>query len=262
MKTYICKYCKKEFQRKGRRIPVFCSRKCKAEYAKKMSGSTRICLVCKNEFYVKGNPRNRGIYCSRKCAATGRIKGKIIKCGYCGKEVYKYRVHLRNHKDHFCSRVCANRYQARKKKKMICKICRKKVDLSKSSTRLYCTWECRLKDKESIRRNAIKGNLVQQKKKGLNKLELAGRKILRDLKIEFNEQILMFDKFLVDILLKNRRIIIQWDGNYWHSNPKRVRLDKSQDAYFKKCGYKVLRFWETDIKKNKENVIADIKKAI
>jgi len=127
---------------------------------------------------------------------------------------------------------------------------------------LYCSWTCRLKDKEHIKKNAIKGNLVQQHKKGLNKLELAGRKILQELEIEFNEQVLMYDKFLVDVLLKNIPVIIQWDGIYWHSKPRRKALDKSQDKYLQKCGYKVIRITDMQIKNNKGYVYDYIRKTI
>jgi len=44
-----------------------------------------------------------------------------------------------------------------------------------------------------------------------------------------------------------------WDGEYWHKKPRRKQLDKSQDAYMKKCGYKVIRIKEEQlIKKLKE----------
>jgi len=184
--------------------------------------------------------------------------GKIIKCEYCGKEIYKYRCHLNNYKHHFCSLECANKYQARNKLVFTCKICGKDFKWSKSrigyANPLYCSWKCRLQDKEHIRKNAINGNLVQQKKKGLNRLELAGRKILQDSGIKFEEQVLMFNKFLVDVVMKDRPIIIQWDGVYWHSKPKRRALDKSQDAYMNKCGYKVIRITDKQIKNNIKQV--------
>jgi len=104
--------------------------------------------------------------------------------------------------------------------------------------------------------------MKQQKKNGLNKLELAGRKILQDIGVGFNEQVIMFDKFLVDVLVKDKPIIIQWDGEYWHSKPKRKLLDKSQDAYMKKCGYKVIRITDVEIKNNIKKVYANITRAI
>lgn len=72
----------------------------------------------------------------------------------------------------------------------------------------------------------------------------------------------MFNKFLVDILIPDKKIIIQWDGVYWHSKPKRVLLDKSQDAYLKKCGYKVLRITDVEMKNNKDKVYDNIQRAI
>jgi len=62
--------------------------------------------------------------------------------------------------------------------------------------------------------------------------------------------------------LKDKTIIIQWDGTYWHTKPKRKLLDESQDAYFNKCGYKVLRITDKQIKNNIEKVYENIRKAI
>ena len=228
---------------------------------------TIICKRCGKKV-TKRMPEGRK-YCSPECWRKSkhpqRMTGKIIKCDFCGGEVYKPKCNLK-HKNHFCNLDCANKFQGRKKLIFICKMCGKQFKWSKSRIKnnnpLYHNWSCRLKDKEHIRKNSLKGNLVQQYKKGLNKLELAGRKILQDLGIEFNEQVLMFDKFLVDVLLKRKPIVIQWDGEYWHNRPKRKKLDKSQDAYLKKCGYKILRFTDKEIKENKELVYDNIRKAI
>tara|TARA_R110000824_G_scaffold4193_1_gene19869 strand:+ start:542 stop:886 length:345 start_codon:yes stop_codon:yes gene_type:complete len=113
-----------------------------------------------------------------------------------------------------------------------------------------------------MRNCGLQSTLVQQKKNGLNKLELAGREILRRVGVEFEEQVLMFDKFLVDVLIESKKIIIQWDGEYWHTKPKRKQLDKSQDAYMNKCGYSVLRITDKKIKNNSRDVYENIKRAI
>lgn len=226
------------------------------------------CIGCGKEVEAR-RPKNKTKYCSLSCYRNGnrnsRKTGKIIKCDFCDKEVYKPLSQLKS-KNHFCSKDCANKYQAKDKIKFICKICGEKFSLSKSkveqSNPTYCSWECRIKDKEHIFKNAIKGNVAQQNKKGLNKLELAGQKILKEIGVEFQEQVLMFNKFLVDVLIPSKNIIIQWDGEYWHTKPKRVLLDKSQDAYFKKCGYKVLRITDKEIKNNIKEVYANITRTI
>ena len=43
---------------------------------------------------------------------------------------------------------------------------------------------------------------------------------------------------------------------------KIYNLDKSQDAYMKKLGIKVLRFWEDEVYKKRSEVIDIIKRAI
>lgn len=226
------------------------------------------CIGCGKEVGLR-RPKNKTNYCSlscyRKSKRPNRKTGKAIKCQYCGKEAYKPLSQLKG-KNHFCSTNCANQYQGRNKIKFICKICGEKFYWSKSRTKqanpLYCSWECRVQDKEHIFKNAIKGNVIQQNKKGLNNLELAGRKILKDIGVDFQEQVLMFNRFLVDVLIPNKNFIIQWDGEYWHTKPKRTTLDKSQDAYLKKCGYKVLRIADTQIKNNLKEVYANITRAI
>lgn len=41
-----------------------------------------------------------------------------------------------------------------------------------------------------------------------------------------------------------------------------MNYDKSQDSYMKKCGYTVLRFWESDVKNNRGYVYDNIKRAV
>jgi very-short-patch-repair endonuclease/endogenous inhibitor of DNA gyrase (YacG/DUF329 family) len=225
------------------------------------------CVSCGKEVELR-RAENKTQYCSldcyRKQSRPTRRTGKVIQCTNCGKE--KYITNSGIKKSNFCSTKCANEHQGRNKLEFICKICGEKFYWSKSRIKdnnpIYCSWACRIRDKEHIFKNAIKGNVAQQNKKGLNKLELAGQKILKEIGVEFQEQVLMFNKFLVDALIPSKNIIIQWDGEYWHTKPKRVLLDKSQDAYLKKCGYKVLRITDKQIKHNLEEVYANIKRAI
>ena len=263
MKTLICPVCKKEFKRINAHIKrvrkSFCSIQCAMEYRK----CYLECPVCKKLFYNRGNS-SRAKYCSRECGEIGRRNGRVIKCNLCRKEVYKPKGQLK--KQNFCSTVCANKYQGRNKIDFICKICGEKFRWSKSrvlqGNPTYCSVKCLNKDTEHFIKCGTASTLKQQKKRGLNKLELAGRMILEDIGVKFNEQVLMFGKFLVDILLKDKKIIIQWDGEYWHNKPKRKKLDESQDAYLTKCGYKILRITDKQIKDNLKEVYANIKRAI
>ena len=107
-------------------------------------------------------------------------------------------------------------------------------------------------------------NFDQQKLKP-NNLEKLGYSILDEIGIEYTPQYLIAKKFCVDAFAEAHNLIIQFDGDYWHGFPekypepdkrqqKRMNIDKSQNAYFKKCGYKVIRIWEHQLRKQPDQV--------
>ena len=69
---FVCKYCGKEVENIHRlKNPIYCSRKCKAEYSKEESLVKRICLQCSKEFVVKKGcitKKSPCKFCSIKCA--------------------------------------------------------------------------------------------------------------------------------------------------------------------------------------------------
>jgi len=110
--------------------------------------------------------------------------------------------------------------------------------------------------------------------KGANTLERAGRAILDSIGCLYVEQHVIGGKFVVDALLTDHNIIVQWDGDFWHGNPSiypnapypiqqsNMKRDKSADAYMVKCGYRVLRFWETDVHSSPSTVASAIVRAL
>jgi len=79
-----------------------------------------------------------------------------------------------------------------------------------------------------------------------------------------------------DIILKKKKIAVFLHGCFWHKCPKCYKAPKTEKKYWlpkiennvkrdkrnlkilRKLGYKVLRLWEHDNKKNFENVINKI----
>lgn len=68
------------------------------------------------------------------------------------------------------------------------------------------------------------------------------------------------DKFVCDFAIPKNKIIIECDGDYWHANPaiydltildarqkRNNQRDKFKDEYLKERGWRVLRFFESDI---------------
>ncbi len=236
------------------------------------------CLGCGN--HIEKRCPQGTLYCSADCykisKRPNRMNGLLLKCSSCDKEFYKTKSTIKS--NNFCSVDCHNVFQSRDKLNYSCKTCKNIFSWSKSITKQrtpkYCSIDCRNKCPEWKQNSVIAGNLKQQNSKKPTKIEIAGKNILLEIGIEFDEQVLIENKFVVDVLLKNKKIVIQWDGDYWHGYKKdkngnldqrqlkRIKLDKSQDEYMLKCGYKILRFWEHEIYKQKEKIIEIIKKSI
>ena len=65
-------------------------------------------------------------------------------------------------------------------------------------------------------------------------------------------------RYIVDFVCYERRIIIECDGGQHASQNQR---DQERDRWFENQGYRVLRFWDTDILKNTEGVLETILQA-
>ena len=234
------------------------------------------CKICGKKF-KRYDYKRKNLYCSRECATIGRtIRKKVeLNCDYCGKKITKYEGAIK--KNNFCSIECANKFQGRNKVKLVCRTCGKEFYRSPSwlSQRkgYYCSLKCRTESEEWRTNSVIRSNQVQNKKRGPNKLEKLGCNMLDYLGIKYETEYLIDNKICVDVYIEDYNLIIQWDGNYWHGKDKlyeeldtrqkkRVDLDKSQDAYFKKCGFNELRFWEDDVYEREEFVVDNIKKTV
>jgi very-short-patch-repair endonuclease len=59
----------------------------------------------------------------------------------------------------------------------------------------------------------------------------------------------------VDYFVPDRNLVIEVDGDYWHSRPEQIGKDRARTAYLEKIGVRVIRIAEHDI-------YADIDKAM
>lgn len=238
---------------------------------------TFVCKGCTKSVTARRDS-GKTSYCSLKCYRASkrpeRKTGTMRACEVCSKEAYKPKSQAKALA--FCSTACHDNYQGRAKIAFNCKTCGDEFKWSPSRTKQkyspkFCSIACRNADPE-WREATTKANLAQHRAKGPNKLERAGYEILSNLRLGFTPQADIDGKFLVDARIGS--VVIQWDGEYWHGHPSKIRgapdkrqamrmkLDKSQDAYMKKRGLKVLRFWETDVYKNKDVVIETIRCAV
>ncbi len=82
------------------------------------------------------------------------------------------------------------------------------------------------------------------------KIEVKIQNYLKELKIEFitHQYIKEIEHgYRCDILIPSFNLIIECDGNYWHNYPIGNKNDIIRNEELKQKGYKVLRFWESEI---------------
>lgn len=77
-------------------------------------------------------------------------------------------------------------------------------------------------------------------------IEFKVRGFLIDLDIPFGGNI-PFSPYIVDLLLPKHMIIIECDGEYWHSLPDKSERDKRKDEFLVGLGYQVIRITDKEI---------------
>ena len=123
---------------------------------------------------------------------------------------------------------------------------------------------------EKRRRNAIKNMLNNPKVSSLN---ILFEKALLEYGLQPKaEQPVNY--YVVDFLFPEQKVIVEVDGDFWHANPsiykgdlrpvqKRVvAKDKREATYCKNYGWKLLRFWETGIKKDINACLKKVEEAL
>jgi len=66
------------------------------------------------------------------------------------------------------------------------------------------------------------------------------------------------ESFIVDFVCRERKLIIEVDGGQHSENAK----DRVRDEILKAAGYRALRFWNSDVLKNKNGVLEVIASAL
>lgn len=100
---------------------------------------------------------------------------------------------------------------------------------------------------------------------GTSKLESIFHTFLLSIGIQVETQFQIDWKFY-DFKVKDKNILIEMDGDYFHANPEVIKKplntmqkkaiinDKKKDFLAKQNGYTLIRIWENDFKKNKLEV--------
>lgn len=244
----------------------YCSTKCANEVISKNNKSGKFvkCNSCNKKLYrPKGALRDgKNYFCSSRCMGDNLQSGSGVECDWCGKTSYRTDSQLKSI-NNFCSMECSIKHKRKDQIIVVCKICGKKRGISKSYFNRglytkYCSVECRNKDPEWIkqaRENCLKGWLTLANRKGPTKLEIEGSSILESIGlkkgVDFQEQVPMFNRYIADIVMFDKKMVIEWDGDYWHNRSENIERDKKRNSIFKENGFRVIRFWEHEVYKKK-----------
>ena len=119
---------------------------------------------------------------------------------------------------------------------------------NKNSKSLLLFWSKKsFKDKQE----KMKKPTIASQEANPSSIEIAIRKVLDLLNVKYETQVsFCYGKFVVDIYVPNRDLIIECNGDYWHSLPNRIKRDKSLQRYCDKWGIKLAWIWESEIRKN------------
>lgn len=236
-----CKHCESLFKvRKPRvwkkngeiREVKFCSRECSSlnhkgsKLDKRAEQITYKCPNCLNDFSMRESKfrAQKRKCCSIKCAAQYKKKKfaeNRSSCEKCGKK-------LESEQRRFCSIICM-----RKRKIIVCENCGIKFESRISDNdRRFCS------------------NACYKSSRNETGIEIKIRKYLENKGVFFKTQV-AFERYVIDFLLPEHGLVIEADGEYWHSKESVKKRDKIRDNKLIELGFNVIRLKEKDINSGK-----------
>jgi len=133
------------------------------------------------------------------------------------------------------------------------------------------------KTKEKMSDSAVQ-RIIKTGKVKRSLLEIRFELFFQLLNIEFQHSYYINTKenhFIYDFYLPKHKCLIEVDGDFWHCNPDtkyalpecktqdiNMLNDQKKNQWAKDNGFKLLRFWEYDIKNNPQQIIEILKKEL
>lgn len=119
-------------------------------------------------------------------------------------------------------------------------------------------WETASKeDRENWIKQYIK---APSRHKGLTSIELKVKNQLEKLGVKYKSQMYKYDKknkrgFIFDFYLPDYKLVIECNGNYWHSLPDLIERDKLKEEFVFRTNHDILWLWENEIKDEWFNIV-------
>ena len=244
----------------------------------------RVCLECGKTFEAPPSIAERRIFCSRPCMWKA-FKDNPYFEGYRQKrrEIYDRKLRSKLSQPELVKRRNASIKRAHNfpsvKAKDIATL--KRLDVQEKH-RLVSSKLC-------IERNRSPSNPFRQYKfqvrgalAALEKMKRLGTSIesilyselvSKGLTAQRHYQLWSGNKLIrvADLAIPERKIVIECDGDFWHANPAKfpheslkpiqlsnIRKDREKDSLTELLGWKVYRFFETEIKRNASDCVEKV----
>lgn len=296
--TFTCKHCNQEFQYKDKER-TYCSKAC---YTAAQTGtpSNRLienyvdCVQCGVSF--RARPRANRQFCSHACHSVyqvgkpsnkpGSISHTCPECGVLFKDAQSVRRV-------YCSKACHNKSKEKVKADKLCECCGAHFQVypSADDTR-FCSASCRYAHNSGERNPKWRpsvtltceqcGGLFERKPwqsylrfcsrpcrnhwlrnniMSPTGIEIAIESVLSALGIAHEPQATL-GQWSCDFLIPSISLVIECDGDYWHSLPRTRRKDIIKDQWLQENGYRVLHLSEADINNRLDECKERIKSAL
>ncbi len=286
MKIRKCAICEKEISARYNRKT--CSKECNTQYRREYKREQQkknlveyACRHCHNKFK---RTRKRGGFCTKSCASKYYInngtydkwrrmslprRGIYKACQICGIEYYIGKA-AEQQASKTCSRNCKN--------KMMSSL------FSGKNNPFYGKKETIESKKKKIQtlqeRYGITNAYFLAKHKTASKPQL---EIMKELNREFGKgafkKEVKLGKYRVDMLFEKKKIIIEYNGGYWHCDPRFYeskyfhakkslyaeeiwKKDEQRIKILEQQGYTIITIWEYDYMQNKQKALEETKELI
>ena len=262
-----CEICgKQQSVAKSKLSARYCSRACK--HLAQTRRLQKPCAYCKKLMDLRPSEASRK-FCDIVCkyavlldeSGTSRFGPKngrgTFACQECGRisDVHRYDAEHRR----FCSSECCLRQQARvnaaPQVALACLWCGVTYQRPQSYVRhnsrrpKFCSRECNGAYTARYKQNRVSGT----EKQFLDRLESCGLRFTRQVRVKH---------FVVDALCTSQNVVIEFDGEYWHSLEHIKRKDERKSIAVASAGYRLIRVpersWLDDPEATIRNVLKEV----
>jgi len=280
-----CIICNKEYEAKNWASKT-CSNECRLKHnkarnavANQKRATAFFCKFCNKQFF---RYRQRNGFCSRSCASkmhiqigtydswrlrTNEKQGQNLECIICNLLFYAEPHEISVKKlcgNENCRKQYMSKFMIKNNPSKGIKAKQQWKDKQKQTLlKKYGVTNAYMLAKHTILSRPQK-EITEQLSKNTNYT------IFTDFGLEKEDK-----KYKIDILIKDKNIAIEFNGTYWHCDPRFYKedyinkkknltakqiweYDNRRKEFLEKIGYKVLTIWEYDFKLDKEKVIKNI----